>query len=71
MPIDLTGQIASLSGSCPAIRFTLQGYVVQTTSATEFAKGPCKDLRDGKTVAVTGVLLDSKTVNATRVELKK
>jgi len=49
----------------------LKGYVVRTTSATEFAKGPCKDLRDGKEVAVKGVLADSKTVNASRVEVKK
>ena len=71
MPIALEGQVDNLSGSCPALRFTLKGYVVQTTSATEFAKGPCKDIREGKNVAVTGVLIDSQTVNASRVELKR
>ena len=60
-----------MGGSCPAIHFTLKGYLVRTTSATVFAKGPCKDLKDGKNVDVSGVLLDSKTVNATRVELNK
>jgi hypothetical protein len=53
------------------LRFTLKGYVVQTTSLTTFAKGPCKDVKDGKNVDVTGVLLDSRTVNASRVELNK
>ena len=71
VPIDLSGTIDNVSGTCPALQFTLKGYVVQTSSATEFAKGPCKDLRDGKNVAVTGVLVDSQTVNASRVEMKK
>ena len=61
----------NVSGTCPALRFTLKGYVVQTTSLTTFAKGPCKDVKDGKNVDVTGVLLDSRTVNASRVELNK
>lgn len=71
MPIELSGKIDNVSGQCPALRFTLKGYTVQTSSATVFSKGPCKDLRDGKDVAVTGVLVDSTTVNALSVELKK
>jgi hypothetical protein len=71
IPIDLSGRVDDVSGTCPSLRFTLKGYVVQTTSLTAFAKGPCKDVKDGKNVDVTGVLLDSRTVNASRVELNK
>src|SRR4051812_47226095 len=69
--VDISGKIDDVHGSCPSLTFTLRGFVVRTSSATAFQKGPCKDLKDGKDVTVHGELKDKTTVQAISVELKK
>jgi len=58
-----------VSGSCPVLQFTLNGYLVKTSAATVFDKGPCRDVKNGREIRVVGVLADPKTVTANRVEL--
>jgi len=63
--------VDNVEGSCPALSFELRGYDVTTTSATEFSRGPCKDLKDGKDVNLWGEIQADGSVRATRIEFKK
>jgi hypothetical protein len=67
--IELEGTIASLSGSCPTVSFSLRGRQVVTTPQTRFSDGNCRDLRNGVEVEVDGDLYTDGTVRATRIEL--
>ncbi len=69
--LDLSGQVDHVAGSCPALSFELKGYDVITTSATTFEKGPCKDLRNGKEITMSGEIQTNGSVRATRIEFKK
>ena len=62
-----------MRGTCPAVTFRLKGYNVRTTSATEFAKGPCRDVFDDDDVDVKlwGEIQSDGWVRATRIEFKK
>ena len=60
-----------MEGSCPTLRFELKGYDVRTTSSTQYMRGNCKDLRDGKDVRLTGVVESPGKVLATRIEIRK
>jgi hypothetical protein len=44
---------------------------VVADSATDYRKGDCGDLRNGRDVAVTGTVLADRTMKATRIEIKK
>ena len=53
--IEFTGRVDQLKGSCPVISFTVdKTHSVQTTSATDFQGGPCKDIKNRDTVTVQG-----------------
>ena len=67
----VSGDVADVSGTCPALRFTVRGTVVTTSSATEFRKGPCQDVTAGREVAVEGGRQIDGSIAAERVELKK
>ena len=69
--IELSGKVDDVDGSCPSLRFELRDRDVFTTSATEFSKGPCKDLRDGKDINLWGEIQANGSVRATRIEFKK
>jgi hypothetical protein len=69
--VELSGRISSVSGTCPAVTFVLEGQVVYTTSATEFSKGPCRDLKSDKKVSVTGWLMSDLRVRADAIRFDK
>lgn len=50
---EATGALSSLSGTCPAITFTVNGTPVDATSSTEF-KTSCASLKSGDKVQVKG-----------------
>jgi hypothetical protein len=60
-----------MQGTCPAVTFQLQTYLVKVTSSTVFAKGPCKDLKNDQQVTVHGQLIDAHTVTALTIEFNK
>lgn len=68
--VRLEGLISDVSGVCPAVRFTLDGYSVRASSRTDF-EGRCAHLSDGDTVRVEGLANGDRTVDATAIELKK
>jgi hypothetical protein len=53
------------------VTFTLAGRTVWTSTATEFKKGPCRDLQDGIEVDVEGRRMSDGTVRADEIEFKK
>ena len=53
-----------LAGTCPALTFELDGYVVYTTPTTEFQRGPCKNVRNGAEIEVRGFLMSDGRVRA-------
>ncbi|HSL21259.1 MAG TPA: DUF5666 domain-containing protein [Vicinamibacterales bacterium] len=65
--IDLKGEIGELSGLCPLVQFTLSRRLVRTTAATDF-RLRCDDLRNGRDVAVKGVVQADGSVLATRIQ---
>jgi hypothetical protein len=70
-PVDISGPISSVSGKCPAVAFDLEGMHVYTTADTQFAKGPCKDLKNDKKVRVEGWLMSDLRVRADKVTFDK
>jgi hypothetical protein len=65
---ELTGTVASLGGSCPAITFTASGRSVTTTSSTHFQLA-CASITNGTKVEVQGTSpTPSGAVTATRVK---
>ena len=68
--IDLEGSAGEVAGSCPALTFRLQGVEVYTSNATEFKKGPCKDVTNGTLVRVEGHKMSDGRVRADKIELR-
>ena len=58
-------------GSCPALTFRITGQPVWTTNATEFKKGPCKDISNGSEVKLEGRRMSDGTIRADEIELKR
>jgi hypothetical protein len=65
------GKIDKFSGRCPNVAFTIRGTRIVADSSTDYRKGDCEDLRNGREVVVTGTVEPDHTVYATRIELKK
>ena len=64
---ELTGVVSSLSGTCPALTFTVQGVKVVTNRSTEF-EDPCAQIANGKRVEVEGARQADGSIVATEVE---
>ena len=57
-----------MTGSCPDVRFKLNGRTVDVDNRTKFKGGACRSLRNGTDVTVKGVLLSDGTVRAEQIE---
>jgi hypothetical protein len=68
--IQLEGAVEGLAGSCPQVAFQLAGWRVETDSNTEFRDGRCRDLSNGDTVRVVGVVVPGGIVDADRLEFR-
>jgi hypothetical protein len=71
-PVEGRSTITAVSGSCPALSFTVGGVVrVVTTASTEFEHGSCASLRIGVRVKVKGEMTtDTGEVIADEVEIE-
>jgi hypothetical protein len=67
-PQDLSGTIAGLGGTCPAITFTLGSTNVKTSATTNFTNATCSTLANGDTVNVQGLRQANGDLLADRVE---
>ena len=66
--VELTGTVASKSGSCPTIAFALSGTTFVTNSATDFRLA-CTSVTNGTVVQAKGTRAADGTVTATRVKI--
>ncbi len=66
--IDLEGKVESVSGTCPTLTFALNSESVFTTASTVFKKMPCKDVKNGAQLKVSGWRMSDGTVRADQVE---
>jgi hypothetical protein len=67
---ELEGVVSALSGTCPAVTFTVNGTTVKTTAATTFDDGTCAHVQNNVRVDVKGVRQTDGSLQATRVELE-
>jgi Domain of unknown function (DUF5666) len=68
--VHLDGAASSVGGSCPNISFVVGGARVVADGSTDYKKGECRDVSNGRQVTVTG-LQSGDTVRATMIELQK
>jgi hypothetical protein len=73
VPVNATGAVSQLQSgfACPAIRFTLSGWTIETSVATSFEKGACSTIVNGTSVHVKGDVQPSGRVLATWVQIGK
>ena len=67
-PVEVDGNVASLSGSCPHLRFTIDGTLVLTDANTSFVKMSCGDMRIGIDLEVKGIPRSDGSILALKVE---
>jgi hypothetical protein len=71
--IELDGEIKKLTklgpapDGCSTWRFELDKREVFTTTDTEYQRGPCKNMKNGREIEVRGWLLSDGTVRADRI----
>ena len=68
--VDFEGTVRSFAGSCPTVTFTIGQARVYVTSKTDFKKGACRDLSNGRDVDVEGMLMTDGRVRADKITLK-
>lgn len=69
--VEVSGAARGVTGSCPALAFTIGGTEVRTTAATGFRRGSCSAIRDGVRLEVKGTRAGDGTVTATRVSIER
>ena len=70
-PVSLSGLVSALSGSCPSLSFSVDGRSVITDANTDFSRRRCRDMSNGDTVQVSGLIQESGLVLATNVEITR
>ncbi|MBI2185656.1 MAG: hypothetical protein HYU37_00875 [Acidobacteria bacterium] len=68
--IEVKGAVAGLTGTCPAMTFTIGTTTVKTNSDTKFDDVTCAALANGNTVEVQGKKQADNSVLASTVELE-
>jgi hypothetical protein len=69
--MDFDGTVTFVVGACPNVTFTVRGDLVVTDRSTDFKKGKCNDLRQGREVSGEGLTLANGMIRATEVQFKK
>ncbi len=67
--LAVKGKVAGLSGTCPALAFTVQDTNIVTTSSTMFEKAGCPAIANGRSVEVEGTK-DGSVLTATKVSIE-
>jgi hypothetical protein len=65
---EIQGAAGGVSGSCPALTFSINGFSIRTTAATTFDGTTCAAMKSGTKVTVTGVVQADNSVLATLVK---
>jgi Domain of unknown function (DUF5666)/Putative binding domain, N-terminal len=69
--VQLSGTLSGLLGQCPTISFTVNSTSVFAISSTTYSGGKCSDLRNGRSVTVTGTAQADGRVLATLIAVGK
>jgi hypothetical protein len=69
--VEFDGTIASASGECPNVTFTVRGMTIVTDRSTDYTKSKCSDLRRGRDVSGAGMAQSNGTIKATDVRIQK
>lgn len=64
---EIKGLVSGLSGTCPALTFTVNSVKVTTNSATTF-EDPCAQIANGRRVEVEGTRQPDGSIVATEIE---
>jgi hypothetical protein len=67
--VQLSGDVSGLSGQCPGVAFTVGSTSVFAIGSTNYLGGKCKDLRNGRAVAVSGTVQADRRVLASVIDL--
>jgi len=67
---EVKGAVSGLSGTCPAIAFTLNATAIRATTATEFKDGTCASIANGDHVEVEGTRQPDGSVVAKKIEIE-
>jgi hypothetical protein len=65
---EISGALGGLKGTCPAVSFGVNGFMITTSTATVFDGTPCSGLKSGTKVTVNGIKQTDGSVLATRVK---
>jgi len=65
---EIKGSLGGLTGSCPSIAFSVNGFRIQTSASTTFDEVSCAALKSGDKVEVKGTRKADGSVDATRVK---
>jgi hypothetical protein len=65
---ELEGSVSNLSGTCPALTFTVRATTVRTNGVTRFTDGPCSRIANGVRLEVEGRRQPDGAILATEVE---
>jgi hypothetical protein len=68
-PPAVSGAVTALSGTCPALTFTLSGTTVHTTDKTVFEGGTCADVKEGARAGAMGPKDATGAITADRVKI--
>jgi hypothetical protein len=63
------GVVVSMTGTCPALTFTVGNTTVHTTDKTRFEGGQCSDVKDGVRAGIAGPRADDGSITATMARL--
>jgi len=68
--LQVSGTVARVSGTCPALRFLVGGVTVDTDRATVFSPGTCANVVSGAGVVVIGTRSAANTMAASSVAVR-
>ena len=68
--VEVEGVVSALTGSCPALTFTVRTVTVRTGSDTRFDEGGCAHVLNGVEVHVKGARQSDGSLRAVRVEIE-
>jgi hypothetical protein len=67
--VTVEGRVSELEGSCPSLRFVVNGSSIVTDAETRFTRGNCRRVENGLDVLVEGKRMSNGSVRASKIEL--
>jgi hypothetical protein len=69
--VQVEGRVSSVTGTCPAVSFSVGGSRVSAGPQTEYRRGNCQHVQDGATVLVVGQQTANGSITATRIDIQQ